>query len=170
MHEVDQTWTAGPNTPRVQICVTREPSDNPGVRISGTAWVDDVNLVPGDRGAPHTMKLFRVAICSLLAFAVLAFGAVEEWSQAVLGVGAALLFVLWAIRQYRQRVDHLFISPEFLPLCVFTLVVVAQLFRLTASTYDTRVDLQLLITYLIILFLIAQAYTRRSHWRGSFGS
>ena len=43
---VDQTWTAGPNIHRVQICVTREASDNPDVRISGTAWVDDVNLVP----------------------------------------------------------------------------------------------------------------------------
>lgn len=43
---VDQTWTAGPATHRVQICVVRDPSDNPDVRISGTAWVDDVNLVP----------------------------------------------------------------------------------------------------------------------------
>lgn len=43
---VDQAWTAGLNIHRVQICVTREPSDNPEVRISGNAWVDDVNLVP----------------------------------------------------------------------------------------------------------------------------
>lgn len=43
---VDQTWTAGPNIHRVQVCVVREPSDNPAMRISGNAWVDDVNLVP----------------------------------------------------------------------------------------------------------------------------
>jgi len=43
---LDQTWTAGPGIRRVQICVFRDPSDNPDVRISGTAWVDDVNLVP----------------------------------------------------------------------------------------------------------------------------
>ena len=43
---IDQPWTAGPDIHRVKICVTREPSDNPDVRISGTAWVDDVNLVP----------------------------------------------------------------------------------------------------------------------------
>jgi len=42
----DEIWTAGPHTHRVQVCVVRDPSDNPGVRISGTAWVDDVNLVP----------------------------------------------------------------------------------------------------------------------------
>jgi hypothetical protein len=47
---VDQAWTAGPNVHRVQICVTREPSDNPEVRISGNAWVDDVNLVPLPEG------------------------------------------------------------------------------------------------------------------------
>jgi tetratricopeptide (TPR) repeat protein len=43
---VDQTWRAGQSTHRVQICVFRDPSDNPEVRISGNAWVDDVNLVP----------------------------------------------------------------------------------------------------------------------------
>ena len=43
---LDQAWTAGPGIHRIQICLVREPSDNPEVRISGTAWVDDVNLVP----------------------------------------------------------------------------------------------------------------------------
>jgi len=47
---VDETWTAGPHTHQVQVCVVRDPSDNPGVRISGTAWVDDVNLVPEPSG------------------------------------------------------------------------------------------------------------------------
>lgn len=44
--KVEETWIAGPNVHRVQICVNRDSSDNPDVRISGTAWVDDVNLVP----------------------------------------------------------------------------------------------------------------------------
>jgi tetratricopeptide (TPR) repeat protein len=43
---VDDTWTASPRTHQVQVCVVRGPSDNPEVRISGTAWVDDVNLQP----------------------------------------------------------------------------------------------------------------------------
>jgi hypothetical protein len=47
---VDQTWTPGAHTHRVQVCVVRDPSDIPGVRISGTAWVDDVNLVPEPPG------------------------------------------------------------------------------------------------------------------------
>ena len=43
---VEQDLTASKNTHRVMVCVTRDPSDNPEVRISGTAWVDDVTLVP----------------------------------------------------------------------------------------------------------------------------
>jgi hypothetical protein len=43
---MEQTWTAGPDVHRVAICVARDPSDNPAGRISGDAWVDDVNLIP----------------------------------------------------------------------------------------------------------------------------
>ena len=43
---VEHSWIAGHNIHRLQICVIHEPSDNPGLRISGDAWVDDVNLVP----------------------------------------------------------------------------------------------------------------------------
>jgi len=39
-------------------------------------------------------------------------------------------------------------------------------FHLTASRYSTRIELQLLFTYLIVLFLMSQAYSRTSHWRG----
>ncbi len=43
---VDLPWTAGPKMRRVQVCVHRDPSDNPDVRISGNAWIDDVTLLP----------------------------------------------------------------------------------------------------------------------------
>jgi tetratricopeptide (TPR) repeat protein len=46
---VDGDWASSANAHRVNVCVTREPSDNPDVRISGTAWIDDVNLVPKPR-------------------------------------------------------------------------------------------------------------------------
>jgi O-antigen ligase len=115
------------------------------------------------------MKLVRVGICCLLAFAVLSFGAVEEWSQAVLEVGASLLLVFWAIRLYYRKVDHFAISQEMLPLAAFALVAVMQVtFHLTASRYFTRIELQLLFTYLIVVFLMPQAYSRTRHWRGYF--
>jgi len=49
------------------------------------------------------MKLLRVGICVLLSFAVLAYGGVEEWSQAVLEAGFAALLVIWALRTYAWK-------------------------------------------------------------------
>ncbi|MGB8325666.1 MAG: hypothetical protein WCE52_22090 [Candidatus Acidiferrum sp.] len=43
---VDVTWTAGNDVHGAGICIGRDPSDNPDVRISGDVWIDDVNLVP----------------------------------------------------------------------------------------------------------------------------
>jgi O-antigen ligase len=113
------------------------------------------------------MKIVRVSICCLLAFVVLSFGAVEEWSQAVLEVGAAGLLIYWAFLLYVLKAEQLLIPEEIFPLCGFALLVVVQIvFHLTASRYATRVELQLFCTYLILVFLMTQAYTRARHWRG----
>jgi len=113
------------------------------------------------------MKLFRIGICVLLAFAVLAFGAVEEWAQAALEVGASLLLILCAVWLYLRKEEQLDISPQFLPLSMFALIILVQLAsHTTASSYHTRVELQLLFTYLIVIFLMSQAYRRARHYRG----
>ena len=113
------------------------------------------------------MKILRVGICVLLSFAVLAYGGVEEWSQAVVEVGFAALLVIWALRTYAWNQEGIAISPLLLPLVAFALVALVQLiFHRTASVYDTRMQLQLLIAYIILLILLPQAYYRMSHWRG----
>jgi O-antigen ligase len=113
------------------------------------------------------MKVIRVGICVLLAFAVLSFGAVEEWAQAVLGIGASVLLAYWALRQYFLDAEQISISPEIAPLCALALLGVLQLvFSLTTSRYATRMELQLLFTYLVLIFLMMQSFTRVSHWRG----
>jgi len=113
------------------------------------------------------MKMLRVGTCVLLSFAVLAYGGVEEWSQAVLEVGFALLLVIWALRTYTWKEEQITISPLLPPLLGFTLVVLVQLvFHRTASVYDTRMQFQLLIVYIILLIFLPQAYYRMSHWRG----
>jgi hypothetical protein len=43
---VEQTWSSRPDVHRAQICVIRDASENSDLRISGTAWIDDVNLLP----------------------------------------------------------------------------------------------------------------------------
>jgi tetratricopeptide (TPR) repeat protein len=43
---VELPWVSPPDAHQVRVCVARNPSDVYGSRIHGTAWVDDVSLVP----------------------------------------------------------------------------------------------------------------------------
>src|SRR5882757_2001097 len=43
---IEQDWTAGPGVRLVEVCITRDPSTDADIHISGDAWVDDVTLVP----------------------------------------------------------------------------------------------------------------------------
>jgi len=49
------------------------------------------------------VKLLRAGVCLLVAFSVLAHGVVEVWSESVLEIGAALLFLGWALAIVRSR-------------------------------------------------------------------
>jgi O-antigen ligase len=113
------------------------------------------------------MRFFRLLLFFLIAIGILAFGGVEEWAQSVLEVGAAFLVVLWALRLYFLRLEQIYISPLIFPLAAFALVVAAEIaLHTTASRYETRVELQLLVAYLILLHLMTQAFQRSEHWRG----
>ena len=112
------------------------------------------------------MKPVRIGICALIAFGVIAFGGVEEWAEAVLEVGASGLLIYWSVYVYRRRAELIAVSPFFLPLTAFALLILAQLiFHTTASRYHTRVELQLLCAYLIFLHLMIQAFQRSGHLR-----
>jgi O-antigen ligase len=113
------------------------------------------------------MKFFKIGICALLVFGVAAHGGVETWARAVLETGAGLLFVAWAVRSYLLKEEQIEISPLLPPLVVFSLVVIAQwVFHLTASAYETRSELQLLLADTVILFLTAQAFRTLEDWKG----
>ena len=43
---VEVPWSSGKDVQEAQVCIARFPSDQPENRIQGTAWVDDVALVP----------------------------------------------------------------------------------------------------------------------------
>jgi O-antigen ligase len=112
------------------------------------------------------MKFLRIGICALIVFGIAAHGAVENWAQAVLETGAALLFIAWSVRQYFTD-REIVLSPLLLPLIALSLLALGQLtFRGTVSPYDTRLDLQLLLTYAILLFLATQLFRTADDWRG----
>lgn len=112
------------------------------------------------------MKLIRIGICALVVFGVASHGAVEDWARAVLEIGAALLLLGWAIRAYLKRENQLVISPLLLPLVCLLLIALGQWFlHLTASSYNTRMELQLLLADILLLFLAAQSFRTLEDWR-----
>jgi len=113
------------------------------------------------------MRLLRFGICALVVFAVAAHGGVEDWAQAVFETGTGLLFLAWALWIYFTREEQVVFSPLLPPLAALALIVCGQwLFRGTASSYSTRMDLLLLVSDLILLFLAVQAFRTLKDWRG----
>jgi O-antigen ligase len=113
------------------------------------------------------MKFLRVGICALVVFGVAAHGGVEEWARAVFATGAGLLFLGWALWMYFTEEERVVFSPLLLPLAAFSLVVCGQwFFHGTASSYSTRIELLLLVSDLIVLFVAVQAFWTLEDWRG----
>jgi len=115
------------------------------------------------------MKVLRVGICALVAFSVAAHGGVEDWARAVLETGAGILLIFWAARFCFFKNDEekeIVITPLLPPLALLALLALGQvLFRGTASTYATRMELNLLIADCILLFLAAQVFRTSDGWR-----
>ena len=113
------------------------------------------------------MRLLRFGICALVVFAVAAHGGVEDWARAVFETGAGLLFLFWALWIYFTHEEQIVFSPLLPPLAAFSLVVCGQWFlRHTASSYSTRMELLLLVSDLILLFLAVQVFRTIQDWRG----
>src|SRR5712692_92154 len=113
------------------------------------------------------MKFLRVGICALVVCGVAAHGGVEDWARAVLETGAGLLFLAWSIWIFFNREEQPVLSPLLPPLAALSLIVLGQwFFRWTASPYNTRIELLLLLADLIVLFLAVQAFRTLRDWRG----
>ncbi len=113
------------------------------------------------------MKLIRAGICLLAGFAVATHGAVEDWAIAVLEAGAAILLVAWALRSLLFEEEELCIPALLQPLLLFAAVAAGQLlFHGTVYAHQTRISLQLLTAYVILVFLAGQVYRTVADWRG----
>jgi len=113
------------------------------------------------------MRFPRFGICALAVFAVAAHGGVEDWARAVFETGAGLLFLAWALWIYFTQEEQIVFSPLLPPLAALSLLVCGQwFFHATASSYSTRMELLLLVSDLILLFLAVQAFRTLQDWRG----
>ena len=113
------------------------------------------------------MRLVRIGILAIIAFAVLSHGAVEPWARGILETAAGALLVLWAVLfLFSRKENEIVLPPLFYPLAALTVLVTLQLlFHLTASAYSTRTELQLMLSMLILFFLTAQSFRTLREWR-----
>lgn len=112
------------------------------------------------------MRFLRLGLCALISFAVLAHGGVEESARALLEIGVAFLFLIWALRFYFNDQEQAVVSPLLPPLALFFLVALGQwFFRTTVSSYNTRIEVLLLLATLLFLFLCAQVFCTLQEWR-----
>jgi len=109
------------------------------------------------------MVVLRTGLCLAIAFSVLAFGAVEVWSAAILEIGAALLLLGWAILMWQDGSIRLQWNELNWPLLGLLVIGLLQiLFRETAYAFLTRQELLRLAAYFVIFFVAAQAFRKRS--------
>ncbi len=112
------------------------------------------------------MSAIRVGICALVAFAVLAHGAVEAWSEAVLEIGAAALLPLWGLLGVFQKRVEIRWNPLLWPLVGLTgFGLVQYVTRLSVYPYLTKIELLKLAAYLMLFFLAGQAFRTAEQWR-----
>lgn len=103
--------------------------------------------------------VLAIGICLLLIYAVLAFGAVEEWAVLILEAGTAALFLVWMGKQVLANAVELHGTPVFPPLLLLILLVAVQwLLGTSAYGYATHTESLRFAAYAVLLFLAAQTF------------
>ena len=106
------------------------------------------------------------AICLLLGFGPLAFGAVQEWAIFSLEAGAAVCVILWAAGRLASGRLELRRSPLFVPIALFAVLVCLQLLgSRTAYWYITWRSALLWAAYGMIFFVVSQSLHRTVYIR-----
>lgn len=98
----------------------------------------------------------------MVAFAVLAFGTVEVWSESVLEIGAAGLLLWRAASVIRDREQPIYFPPILWPIAAFVGIESLQL-AVGGSAYPflTRVALMKMLACFTIFFVSIQAFRTR---------
>jgi O-antigen ligase len=112
------------------------------------------------------VKAIRIGIPLLIAFAVLAHGAVEPWSETILEVGAGFLLVIWAVESAIRGKLDLRWNALIVPMAGLLVLALGQWAGgLTVYAYSTKLEILRLTAALILLFLTIQAFRTPTEWR-----
>jgi O-antigen ligase len=110
------------------------------------------------------MKFVRVGICILTSFAVLSFGGVEAWGQATLEIGAAVLFVFWAVVVTRREQLEVRWNWLYLPLLGLGAFGVMQYaLGLSVYPYLTKIEVLKWGAYILVFFLALESFRTKGH-------
>ena len=108
------------------------------------------------------MKIVRGGLYVLIVFSVLAFGAVEVWSESLLEMGTGILFLLWAIVVFKNPKAKIYWSSLNWPIVGIIGIGALQLcFGATPYSFLTRLELLRFGAYLVLFFLLAQSFRER---------
>ena len=131
------------------------------MKISSHVVVDRTDSVELGRWRGREPRALRwvlvLSLCVLLIFAVLAFGAVDEWSTFTFEAGATALFLVWAGTQLVSKQVKLSKNPLYLPTFLFFGLILAQIaLRRSAYGYVTKYEALQYISYGIVLLIAAE--------------
>jgi O-antigen ligase len=131
---------------------------------------DSIDLEHPQGRAPEFLQWVLVgALCASLIFAILAFGAVDEWATFSFEAGAAFLFLVWAAKQILSKRIQLSSNPLYLPALLFFGVIVSQVaLGRSAYGYVTQYEILQYISYGIVLLIGAEC-VREERARKVFG-
>ena len=142
---------------------------NGALKTSSYLIADTTNSIelerPPDRESGTLQWVLVGGLCALLVLAILAFGAVEEWSTFVFEAGAAALFLVWAGKQIVSGQLTLSKNPLHAPALFFFVLLLAQVgLRTSAYGYVTKYEVLQYVSYGIVL-LIATECVRKEDAR-----
>jgi O-antigen ligase len=131
------------------------------VKISSYVMVDTTDSIELElrrgREPGNLQWVLIVGLCTLLMFAVLAFGAVEEWSTFAFEAGAAVLFLVWAGKQLVSGQVKLSKNALYAPTLFFFVLLLAQVgLRTSAYAYITKYEVLQYVSYGIVLLIAAE--------------
>lgn len=131
------------------------------LKISSYAIVDTIDSVDSERRLVRPSGILQwvlvLGLCVLLIFAVLAFGAVDEWSTFAFEAGGAVLFLVWAGQQFVSKELMLSQNPLYLPAFLFFGLILAQIvLRRSAYSYITKYEALQYVSYGIVLLIGAE--------------
>jgi len=112
------------------------------------------------------MKALRLGICTLIVFAVLSFGGVEPWGQAILEIGAATLFILWGVLVIRRRQLEIHWNWLYFPMLGLGAIAIVQcVFGLSVYPYLTKIELLKWASFSLLFFLTSESFQTENHVR-----